>query len=157
MMDNQCANIFSTHNVKCLHLLKDRIFFFMCILNLGFLSLVCVSFFSPPPKLSPTLFFPTLVLCFLFIQGEKLVFNICCSQGELSLFSIELFCLVFPFFSIFSYLQLRIYFFFNLGKNALSLSICVKKGEIQMKCENMWESCLFCLGGVEIVFENGRI
>ena len=21
-----------------------------------------------------------------------------------------------------------------------------------MKCENMWESCLFCLGGVEIVY-----
>ena len=25
-----------------------------------------------------------------------------------------------------------------------------------MKCGNMWESCLFCLRGVEIVFERGR-
>ena len=25
-----------------------------------------------------------------------------------------------------------------------------------MKCGNMWESCLFCLGGVEIVFERGE-
>ena len=26
-----------------------------------------------------------------------------------------------------------------------------------MKYKNMWKSCLFCLGGVEIVFEKGRI
>ena len=38
----------------------------------------------------------------------------------------------------------------------LSLSIRDKKGEILMKCENIWESCLFCLGRVEIVFDRGR-
>ena len=42
-MDNQCANIFALlmqlfmgHIVSSLHLLKEIIFFFMCILNLVF-------------------------------------------------------------------------------------------------------------------------
>ena len=39
--------------------------------------------------------------------------------------------------------------------NELSLSICDKKGERDLD-ENLWESCLFCLGEVEIVFERGR-
>ena len=79
MMDNQCANIFSTwfefrhhlfmgHIVSSLHLSKEIIFFFMCILNLVFLKTWFVSFyFSPPPKFSPKLFFPKLVLFFLFL------------------------------------------------------------------------------------------
>ena len=38
----------------------------------------------------------------------------------------------------------------------LSLSIRDKNGERDLD-ENLWESCLFCLGGVEFVFEKGRI
>ena len=62
--------LFMGHIVSSLHLLKEKIFFFMCILNLiffFFLSLVCVSLFSPPPKFSPKLFSPKLVLFFLFL------------------------------------------------------------------------------------------
>ena len=73
MMDNQYANIFSTHaivygshSVKFAFIERDNIFLHMYP-QLSFLSLVCVSFFSPPPKLSPTLFFPQLVLFFLFL------------------------------------------------------------------------------------------
>ena len=92
MMDNQCKNIFSTQ-CNCLwvtqyhvcSLLKERIFFLHVYPQLSFLSFVCVSFFSPPPKLSPTLFFPQLILFFLFLQGEKF-FNLCGSQGGLLLF-----------------------------------------------------------------------
>ena len=69
-----CNCLWVTQCHVCI-LLKERIFFFMCILNLVFLSLVCVSFFSPPPKLSPTLFFPQLILFFLFLQGEKSFFK----------------------------------------------------------------------------------
>ena len=39
--------------------------------------------------------------------------------------------------------------------NELSLSIRDKKGERDLD-ENLWESCLFCLGGVQIVFDRGR-
>ena len=114
MMDIQCANIFSTHVMfmghimASLHLLKERIFFFMCIPNLIFFKFgVCLSF----PH--PLYFFPKLVLFFLFLQGEKLFFNLCGSQGELLLFiggavsifyRIELFCVPLIFF--FSYLLL---------------------------------------------------
>ena len=38
----------------------------------------------------------------------------------------------------------------------LSLSIHDKKGERDLD-ENLWESCLFCLRGVEIVFLKGRV
>ena len=130
--------LFMGHIVSSLYLLKERIFFFMCILNLVFLSLVCV-FFSPPPKLSPTLFFPQLVLFFLFLQGEKSFFlNLCCSQGELLLFiggvasisyRVELFCVPLIFFSLILYCECFLF-------NELSLSIRDKKGEIQMKCGN---------------------
>ena len=56
MMDNQYANIFSTwfefkhhlfigHIVSSLHLLKKRIFVFMCILNFVFKFGLCVFIF----------------------------------------------------------------------------------------------------------------
>ena len=114
MMDNQCANIFSTyatvygsHSVKFAFIERDNIFLHVYP-HLSFLSLVCMSFFSPPPKLSPTLFFPQLVLFFLFLQGGKsFFFNLCCSQRELLLFiggvvsisyRVELFCFPLIFF-----------------------------------------------------------
>ena len=80
--------------------------------------------------LSPKLFFPKLILFFLFLQGENffLTFVVlkgscCSSQGELSLFSLTLLCMFYV------YLLIR-----------QSLSIRDKKGETQM-------TSLFCLGG----------
>ena len=74
MMDNQYANIFSTyatvygsHSAMFAFYWKREYFFFMCILNLVFfLKTWFVSFY-----LSPKLFFPKLVLFFLFLLGEK--------------------------------------------------------------------------------------
>ena len=110
MMDNQCANIFSTHatvygshSVMFAFIERENIFF-MCILNLFFLVWFVFFYLSPPPKFSSKLFFPKRVLFFLFLQGEKLVFNLCCSsQGDLPLFFIELNCFMFPWFSFFSH------------------------------------------------------
>ena len=122
MMDNQCANIFSTHvtvygshSVKFAFIERDNIFLHVYH-QLSFLSLVCVSFFSPLPKLSPTLFFPQLILFFLFLQGEKsFFFNFCCSQGELLLFiggvvsisyRVELFCVPLILYFLLSLLRM---------------------------------------------------
>ena len=95
MMDNQCANIFSTHatvygshSVKFAFIERDNIFF-MCILNLVFfLKKLGLCLFLYPHSLyfSPKLFFPKFILFFLFLQGKKLFFNLCGSQGELLLF-----------------------------------------------------------------------
>ena len=129
-----------SHIMASLHLLKERIFFFMCILNLVFLKTWFVSFFSPPPKLSLTLFFPQLVLFFLFLQRDKffLTFVVlrgscCSSQGELSLFPINLNCFVFSSFSISSY---SIAYVFCLSSDWQSLLIRDKKGEKQLICGN---------------------
>ena len=59
-------HMFMGHIVSSLHLLKERIFFFMCIITLVFKFGLCV-FISPPPKFSPKLFFPKHVLFFLFL------------------------------------------------------------------------------------------
>ena len=73
MMDNQCANIFSTHvtvygshSVKFAFIERENNFLHRYP-QLIFLSLACVSLFSSPPKFSPKLFFPELVLFFLFL------------------------------------------------------------------------------------------
>ena len=72
MMDNQCANIFSTHvtvygshNGKFAFIERDNIF--LQVYPQFFFKTWFVSFFSPPPKISLTLFFPQLVLFFLFL------------------------------------------------------------------------------------------
>ena len=140
-MDNECANIFSTHatvygshSAMFAFIERENIFsscvsstqFFFLFLKLG----LCLFIYPHPFYFSPKLFFLKLVLFFLFLQGEKffltfVVLRGSCysSQGELSLFSLTLLRM----FSI--YLLIR-----------QSLSICDKKGETQM-------TCLFCLGG----------
>ena len=135
MMDNQCANIFSTHvivygshSVKFAYIERENIFLQV---NPHFFLVWFVSFYlSPPPKFSSKLFFPKLVLFFLFLQGEKLVFNLCCSQGELLLFiggvasffyRVELFFV--PLVLFFLSCLLSLYSLFKL-----SLSIHDKKG-----------------------------
>ena len=64
-MDNQCANIFSTHatvygshNVKFAFIERENFFFFMCILNLVFEFGLCLFIF---PHL---LYFPQNLFCF---------------------------------------------------------------------------------------------
>ena len=72
MMDNQCANIFSTHvtiygshSVKFAYIERENIFLQV---NPHFFLVWFVSFYlSPPPKFSSKLFFPKLVLFFLFL------------------------------------------------------------------------------------------
>ena len=68
----------------------------------------------------------------------------------MSLFPTELNCFVFPSFSIFSY---SVAYVFCLSSNwVVFVNTWQKGGEIV----DMWESYLFCLGGVEIVFGRGR-
>ena len=75
-------HMFMGHIVSNLHILKERVFFFMCILNLFFLSLVCVSLFSPPPKFSPKLFFPN-VFCFSYCyRGRNLFLTFVVHRGS---------------------------------------------------------------------------
>ena len=115
IMDNQCVDIFSTQ-CNCLWvtqchvciLLKKRIFFHHVYPRLSFFFFfflkklgLCLFIYPHPLYFSPKLFFPKLVLFFLFLQGEKFFFNFCGSQGELLLFiggvvsifyRVELFC-----------------------------------------------------------------
>ena len=143
MMDNQCANILSTQ-CNCLQVtqcrvcifLKERIFFLHVYPQLSFFFLKTwfVSFYLslPPLFFSKTVFPKTCFVFPIFIGGE-IFFNLCGSQGELSLFCLTLLHI----FSV--YLLIR-----------QSLSIRDKKGETQM-------TCLFCLGENKIVFQRGRI
>ena len=55
--------LFMGHIVSSLHLLKERIFFFMCIINLVFKFGLCVFIFSTS-KIFPKTVFP------IFIGGE---------------------------------------------------------------------------------------
>ena len=79
-MDNQCANIFSTHatiygshSVMFAFIKRDNIFLHVYP-QLSFYVWFVSFYFSPPPEFSPKLFFSKLVLFFLFREGEKLVF-----------------------------------------------------------------------------------
>ena len=124
------STVYGSHSAMFCILLKERIFFLQVYPQLSFFKTWFVSFCLPPLYFSPKLFFPKLVLFFLFLQGEKffLTFVVhrgscCSSQGELSLFSLTLLRM----FSV--YLLIR-----------QSLSIRDKKGETQM-------TCLFCLWG----------
>ena len=114
MMDNQCANIFSTQ-CNCLWvtqchvciLLKERIFFLHVYPRLSFFfflkkNLVCVFLFIPTPFIFPQNCFSQKLFCFsYFYRGRKVFFYLCGSQGELQLFiggvvsifyRVELFC-----------------------------------------------------------------
>ena len=75
MMDNQCANIFSTHatvygshGVMFAFIEKENIFLHVYPqLNFFFKVRFACFYLSPPPKFSPKLFFPKLILFFLFL------------------------------------------------------------------------------------------
>ena len=124
-----CNCLWVTQCHLCI-LLKERIFFLHVYPQLSFFfkNLVCVFLFIPTPFIFPQNCFSQNLFCFsYFYRGRSLFFNLCCSQGELSLFSIELNCFVFLYFSIFSYSLLRMFSVDLLIE--LSLSIRDKKGE----------------------------
>ena len=79
MLDNQCANIFSTHAivyghiVSCLHLLKERIFFFICILNLVFKFGLCLFTFPLLLNFSQNCFSQNL-FCFSYFYRRRSLF-----------------------------------------------------------------------------------
>ena len=114
-MDNQCANIFSTHatiygshSVKFAFIERDNIFLHVYPQLSFFLSLVCVFFIYPYLLyFSPKLFFPKLVWFFPIFIGGEVFFNLCGSLGEFLLFiggvvsisyRVELFCVPLIFF-----------------------------------------------------------
>ena len=124
--------LFMGHIVPCLHFIERENIFSSCVSSTQFFFKLglCLFIYPQPLYFSSKLFFPKLVLFFLFLQGEKffLTFVVlrgscCSSQGELSLFCLTL---------------LRIFAVYLLIRQ--SLSIRDKKGETQM-------TCLFCLGG----------
>ena len=108
MMDNQCAYIFSTHafvygshSVKFAFIERENICVHVYLQLFFFWLGLCLFTFPHLQNFPQNCFFPKLFLFFLFLQGEKLVFNLFCSQGELLLFiegvvsifyRVELFC-----------------------------------------------------------------
>ena len=77
--------------VPCLHFIERQNIFSSCVSSTQFFKKkrklgLCLFIYPHPLYFSPKLFFPKLVLFFLFLQGEKLFFNLCGSQGELLLF-----------------------------------------------------------------------
>ena len=70
-------------------------------------------------------------------------------KGSCLYFSIELNCFVFPWFSIFSYPLLRMFTLYWV----VFVNTWQKGGDLN----EMWESCLFCLGGdTLIVYDSGK-
>ena len=133
--------LFMGHIVSCLHFIERENIFSSYVSSTQFFFLklgLCLFIYPHPFYFSQKLFFLKLVLFFLFLQGEKFFLNLvvrrgscCSSQGELSLFHIELNCLC-SLDSLFS----LILFWICLLFIELSLSIRDKKGEIKMKCGN---------------------
>ena len=97
-------------------LLTERIFFLHVYPQLSFFFLkldLCLFIYPHSFYFSPKLFFPKLVLFFLFLQGEKLFFNLCGSQGELLLFiggvvsifyRVKLFCVLLILYFLLSFI-----------------------------------------------------
>ena len=145
------------HIMASLHLLKERIFFFMCILNLVFFKTWFVSFFSPPPKFSQNCFSQHLFCVSYFYRGRKVVFCLCCScQGELLLFIGEVVSISYrvELFGVplILYFLLSLLCMFTLYR-VVFVNMRQKGGDL----DEMWEFCLFCLGGdTLIVYDTGK-
>ena len=125
-----CICLWVSHIASSLHILKERIFVFMYILNLFFFfffSLVCVSlYFSPPPKFSRNYFFQNLFyFSYFYRRGVASIFY----RAYLFYVSLILYFLLTSVVYVFVYL----------------LSIMLKRF-----------LAIFILEGVEIVFEKWR-
>ena len=110
MMDNQCANIFSTHatvygshSAMFAFYLKREYFFFMCILNLVFKFGLCVFIFPTSYIFPQNNFFPKHLFCVsYFYRGRSLFLTFVLHRGSCLYFFIELIYFMFPWFSFFS-------------------------------------------------------
>ena len=107
-MDNQCANIFSTHATICeshsamfAFYWKREYFFSMCILNLIFFKNFVSFYLSPPLLFFPKTVFPKTCFVFpIFIGGEVCFYPLLFIGGVVSIsYRVELFCV--PFFLYF--------------------------------------------------------
>ena len=136
--------LFMGHTVPCLHFIERENIFSSCVSSTQFFFKTWfMSFYLS----SPPLFFPKTCFVFPIFMGGEIFFNLCGSQGSCCSSQRELF--------LFSLTLLRMFSIYHLIRQ--SLSIHDKRGEIQMKCENMCESCLFCLGGdTLIVYDSGK-
>ena len=86
--------LFIGHIVSCLHLLKEIIFFFMCILNLIFFKFgLCVFIFSRLLNFSQNCFSQHLFCVSYFYRGRSLFLTFVVHRGVVSIFyRVELFC-----------------------------------------------------------------
>ena len=113
--------LFMGHIVSSLHLLKERIFFFMCILNLIFFKIRFVCFSFPHLLIFLQNCFSKILFCFsYFYRGRSLFLILVIHRGSFLLF-------IGRVVSIFSYSLLRMFSVDLLI--GLSLSIHDKKGE----------------------------
>ena len=95
--------LFMGHIVSSLHLLKERIFFFMCILNLVFKFGLCVFIFPTSYIFPQNNFFPKHLFCVsYFYRGRSLFLTFVLHRGSCLYFFIELIYFMFPWFSFFS-------------------------------------------------------
>ena len=138
----QTPSIYGSHGVKFAFFKRENIFF-MCILKTIF------------PK---TVFPKTCFVFPIFIGGEACFLTLI-FMGELLLFigrvvsifyGVELFCVSFILYFLLTFVAYVFYLFYVW---VAFVNTWQKAGEI----DEMWESCLFCIGGVEIVFKRGRI
>ena len=97
MMDNQCANIFSTHvtiyrshNAMFAFYWKREYFFLLCILNLVFFFKLGLCLFIYPHPL----YFPQNLFCFsYFYRGRNFFYPLWFLGGVVSIsYRVELFC-----------------------------------------------------------------
>ena len=116
--------LFMGHIVSSLHLLKERIFFFMCILNLVFKFGVCV-FLFPISEIFPETVFPKTCVFSYFDRGRSLFLSFILHRGSCLYFlaSWIVLCSLDSLFSLILYCICLLFI-------ELSLSIRDKKGEI---------------------------
>ena len=87
------------HIVSSLHLLKERIFVFMCNLNFFLVWFVCI-YFSPPPKFS---YFSQNLFCFsYFYRGRNLFLKPMLFIGRVAsiLYRAGFICFLYSLFSL---------------------------------------------------------
>ena len=86
--------LFIGHIVSCLHLLKEIIFFFMCILNLIFFKFgLCVFIFSRLLNFSQNCFSQHLFCVSYFYRGRSLFLTFVVHRGVVSIFSYPFLCM----------------------------------------------------------------
>ena len=142
------ATVYGSHSAMFAFYWKQEYFFLHMYPQLLLKNLVCVFSFIPTLFIFPQNCFSQNLFCFSYFYRGRIFFfltfvvlrgSYCFSQGELSLFFIELNCFVFSWFSIFSYLLFPMFTLYWV----VFVNAWQKGGDL----DEMWEFCLFCLGG----------